>query len=151
MPSLCVSLPGSVQATPLHAAVENEKQKRIKEKIKKIEQEDIKNNIKENNGIEPITSRKAYERSPTELIPRVFFFIYYMSSISNRLDGHDRDIYKINIQNAETTKEINARFDIEIMEDEENDKRVRKKKFPVKISFGTHSDVISKLKRISRR
>lgn len=125
--------------------MENAKQKRIK--IKEIEQEDIKNNVKENNGIEPITSGKAYERSPTELISHVFFFIYYMSSISNRLDGHDRDIYKINIQLADIIKKLNERFDIQIMEEEEPAKEVKKKNDPIEITYGILPDGIGAFNR----
>ena len=70
-----------------------------------------------------------------------------MSSISNRLDGHDRDIYKINIQLADIIKKLNERFDIQIMEEEEPAKEVKKKNYPIEITYGILPDGIRSFNR----
>lgn len=70
-----------------------------------------------------------------------------MSSISNRLDGHDRDIYKINIQLADIIKKLNERFDIRIMEEEEPAKDVKKENHPIEITYGILPDGIRAFER----
>ena len=70
-----------------------------------------------------------------------------MSSISNRLVGHDRDIYKINIQLADIIKKLNERFNIQIMEEEEPAKEVKKKNDPIEITYGILPDGIRAFNR----
>jgi len=70
-----------------------------------------------------------------------------MSSISNRLDGHDRDIYKINIQLADIIKKLNERFDIRIMEEEEPAKNVKKENHPIEITYGILPDGVRAFER----
>ena len=70
-----------------------------------------------------------------------------MSSISNRLDGHDRDIYKINIQLADIIKKLNEHFDIQIMEEEEPAKEVKKENHPIEITYGILPDGIRKFEK----
>lgn len=72
-----------------------------------------------------------------------------MSRILNRLDGHDRDIYKINIQLEDIIKKLKERFDIQIMEEKEECKKEEAKKGedPIEITYGILPDGIRAFER----